>query len=594
VVIRRALLAAALVLALMPAGAQAHALLERTQPQRGAELEAPPPRVAFYFSEPVEASFGAVRVFDTEGGQVEVGEITRPQGRSDAVAVSLDPDLPDGTYTATYRVISADSHPVSGGFVFTVGEPGAVAAKTVSELLEDSDSGPVTSVAYWAARWLGYASIGLAIGALGFLLAVWRPALREAGGAEPRWTEASGAFAGRVRALLAATVAVGLVTSLAMLGLQGATATGGSFWSALDPDVVGDLVETRFGGLMALRAVAWAVLGLALLIAGARMVPVLRPVRLGATGTAPSSTLRPVAITVIAAPLAFLAASPALAGHARTQSPELLLFPANVVHVSAMSLWIGGLALLVLAVPAATGRLEAPQKSQLLAANLLRFSPLALGAVIALAATGVTQSIVYLGAIDDLIDTAFGRAVLIKATLLSVLVGLGALNRRRLLPGLTGIVKRRGSPGRTGQILARTLRAEVALIVAVVGVTAALVSYAPPSEAGAGPVSGSATLGPALLEYTVEPAEVGRNQVHLYLFDAGDGSQLADAREVALNLTLPSEGIGPLDADLERAGPGHYVAPGAPFGVAGDWTMTVSLRTSRFDLAQTELEVPIE
>jgi copper transport protein len=593
-VIRRVLLAAALVLALAPAGAQAHALLERTVPKRGAELDAPPSQVAFYFSEPVEASFGAVRVFDAEGGEVEVGEITRPQGRSDGVAVSLDPDLPDGTYTATYRVISADSHPVSGGFVFTVGEPSTGAAATVSELLEDSDSGPITSVAYWAARWLGYASIGLAIGALGFLLAVWRPALREAGGAEPGWVEGGDAFAERVRKLLGATVAVGLFSSVALLGLQGATATGGSFWSALDPDVLGEVVETRFGGLMAMRAVAWALLGLVLAIAGARMVPVLRPVSLGAAGTALSRSLRPVAIAALAAPLAFLAASPALAGHARTQSPELVLFPANVIHVSAMSLWIGGLVLLVLAVPAATARLAAPEKSRLLAAALLRFSPLALAAVIALAATGVTQSIVYLDALDDLVDTAFGRAVLIKAALLCLLVGLGALNRRRLLPDLSGIVKRREGPGRPGQVLARTLRAEVALIVAVLGVTAALVSYAPPGEAGSGPVSGSATLGPALLEYTVEPAEVGRNQVHLYLFDADDGSQLAGANEVALNLALPSEGIGPLDARLERAGPGHYIAPGAPFGVAGTWTMTVSLRTSRFDLAQSDLEVPIE
>ncbi len=142
--IRRALILAVPLLALLPGSAGAHALLERTEPERGAGLQSPPNEVAFFFSEPVEASFGAVRVFEANGDQVETGEIVRPEGKSDAVAVELPSDLADGTYTATYRVISADSHPVSGGFVFSVGDPGAGPAESVSELLDQSDVGPVT------------------------------------------------------------------------------------------------------------------------------------------------------------------------------------------------------------------------------------------------------------------------------------------------------------------------------------------------------------------------------------------------------------------------------------------------------------------
>jgi copper transport protein len=592
-VIARSAVLAAVVLGLLPATAGAHALLERTMPDRGAALQSPPEQVAFFFSEPVEASFGAVRVFNADGEQAETGEIIRPEGRSDAVAVSVDPELPDGTYTATYRVISADSHPVSGGFVFTVGKAGAGPAETVSELLDDTDAGAVTSVAYWAARWLGYAAIGLAVGLLGFLLIAWWPALRRVGGAGKDWARASESFATRTRTLLLGAALTGLVCSAVAVVLQAATAAGTSFWSVLDPDSVGEVLETRFGLLTGLRTVAWALVVAVVLVPTTSVVPRLREVRLGATGAVVGGRRPGLAFGALALPVAFLLISPALAGHAATQDPSWVLIPANVVHITAMSLWFGGLAALALAVPAATRALEPADKGRLLAATLLRFSPLALGCVIALVAGGVIQGIVYIGPLSDLVETAFGRAVLIKAALLLALVSLGAVNRQRLVPALRRLADRGERLGRAGLLLRRTLRAEVALIVVVLGVTAALVSYAPPGGATAGPASGSLELGPASLEYTVDPAEVGRNEMHLYLFDAVDGTQFTEAKELRVDLALPEKQIGPIEAELRRAGPGHYVAPGNPFGVAGEWTADVTLRLSRFEQEEASFEVAI-
>jgi copper transport protein len=51
---------------------------------------------------------------------VDEGDLVRPDGASEAVGVALRGDLADGSYTATFRVVSAESHPVSGGYVFTV------------------------------------------------------------------------------------------------------------------------------------------------------------------------------------------------------------------------------------------------------------------------------------------------------------------------------------------------------------------------------------------------------------------------------------------------------------------------------------------
>ncbi len=573
----RLLLLVALAALALPASAGAHAVLEETSPERGENLERPPAEVSFRFNEPVEASFGAIRIFDSAGEQVRTGEPTRPGGRAEALAVALPRELPDGTYTATFRVVSADSHPVSGGFVFTVGEPGARGAASVGELLADADAGPVTDVAFWLARALGYLAMGLAIGLLVFAAFVWARALRAVEGqSDEAWTAARTAFADRLRRALIWAIAVGLLASAAALVLQGATAAGVSGFDAVDPEIVGEVLDTRFGETVVVRIAAWLALGGSLFL-------------LARGGGAARRT--GVALAGVAA--AALIVSPALAGHAATHDPEVLLVPADALHVAAMCAWLGGLVALGLLMPAATRTLAPAAKTRLLAAALIRFSPIALGAVAILLATGAFATLTYLTAFDELWETAFGRAVGLKIIALAALAGLGALNRQRLLPALRKLADRGEAPGAPGNAVRASLRSEIALVVGVLGVTAALVSYPPPANLQSGPASGSFVAGPAVVDFTVEPARSGANEIHLYLFDAEDGSQL-DARGVELALELPDREIGPIEADLQRAGPGHFVAYEAPLGVPGDWEGEVSFRLSRFEEARATFEVEIK
>lgn len=586
-----ALVTASAVGALAPTDALAHAVLQGTEPARGATIERAPEGVTFRFSEPVEGSFGAVRIFDARGERVDAGELVRPGGRSSEVAAPLRPGLGAGTYTATYRVISADSHPISGGFVFLVGAPGEGPARSVSELIAEEDPGLVTQLAFGVARWLDYAAIALGLGALAFLAFVWRPALASVGGPARGWRAASEAFARRSRRLLATAVVVGVLSGLLGIVLQGVTAAGISFWGALDPGVLREVLGTRFGTVWGLRVLAWLGLGAALLLLAS--VAHRHPRNCEADSPCPRRPRVGIAIGVLALPLTFLAVSPALAGHASTQSPSLLLVPVDVVHVVAMSVWIGGLAMLLLALPAATRQLEPGARSRLLAASLVRFSPLALIAVAALLVSGLVQSYVHIRSLENVFGTPFGRAAAIKLGLLALLIALGALNRYRLVPSLREIARVGGAPGRVGRLLRRTLRVEVALLVAVLGVTSALVSYPPATAEGSGPFSASRLLGPARLELTVDPARLGPNEIHLYLIDAADGSQYTATRELRAALTLPAKGIGPLPVEPERAGPGHFVVPASPFGVAGDWRLEVTSRVSEFDEYQTSVQVPI-
>jgi copper transport protein len=580
-------------LALAPAAASAHATLESTSPARGAVVKTQPAQVVFGFSENVEGNFGAVRVFDSKGARVDKGDAFHPGGEGSALAVHLQPGLAKGTYTATYRVVSADSHIVSSGVVFSIGKATSAGA-TVAQLIGRSQAGSGTQVALGAARALQYAAIGAGVGLLAFLALVWLPALAAVAGGAAEWQEASEAFVARLRRMLGLIALVGALSALAAVALEAASAAGVSFWSALRPSILREVLGTKFGTFWTAAAAAWFVIGglsQARLGASSRAAGVLRTASVGATGLAlPATGIRWLAPFAI--PAAFVVMVPALAGHGTTQDPVAVMFPANVIHVAAMTLWVGGLFALLFVLPAATRRLEGADRTRLLSSALLRFSPLALGAVIVLLATGLVQSFVEIRHLDLVFHTAFGRAVFIKLVLLLVLIGLGALNRRHTLPRLAAAAQAGETPGNAGHTIRSTLRAEIALLLAVFAVTGALASYAPAVAQVTGPVEVSRTIGAEQLQLTVDPATTGPNEMHLYLFDRKTGAQFDGAKELTIRATQPDRGIG-LDLQAQKAGPGHYTVQAAPLTAPGTWRLDVTMRVSEFDEFTTSAEVPI-
>jgi copper transport protein len=203
----------------------------------------------------------------------------------------------------------------------------------------------------------------------------------------------------------------------------------------------------------------------------------------------------------------------------------------------------------------------------------------------------VIQGIVEVGHFPALLDTAFGRAVLIKAVVALGIVALGAFNRQRLVPQLKAAT---GSPGRTGVLLRRTLRAELGLGLVAIAVTGALSSYAPSTAESSGPYSTDVIVGPARMEVTVDPARTGPNELHLYLFDRKSGAPYTATKQLTLTAALPSKQIAKITLSPHVAGPGHYVVDGANFGVAGQWTLDATVRVSDFDQFAKRFSVPID
>jgi copper transport protein len=573
----------------------AHAQLLGTSPLSGSTVKVQPKEVIFKFGEPVGGDLGAVRVYNAQGREVDNLQVSHPEGNSHWMGVGLKPNLPDGTYTGTYRVISADTHIVYGGLVFSIGHAGAAPKFTVAGLIGKNESGEVTKVAFGVVRGLNYLTLALMVGGLAFLFFAWSPALAATAGGEERWSLAARTFASRLRRLFAVAIVLGVLVSVLGVLLQGASAAGVSLWSSLKSSIIEDTLDSRFGTVWGLRAVDWLLLGGLLAAAktiGRDSIPLLRS---SPDGEAAKLTPRPprLILALLALGALYLAVTPALAGHASIEHPIGVFFPSDVLHVLAGSLWVGGIACLLIALPGATRRLEGGERSRLLLATLARFSPIALGSVVVIAVTGVIQAYIDVRSFHGLFHTTYGALIVVKVVLLASLIGLGWVNRARVIPALERIVGDGRSPGGIGGLARRTLRSEFMLMMCVFGVTAALISYAPPIDAASGPFSITTTIGPAELEMTLEPAKVGLNTVHIYLINAKNGTQFTATKELMVMAKLPSKGIGPLTLDAIPAGPGHYVLNSTVLSPGGTWDIEIMDRTSEFEQHNRVVKVPI-
>lgn len=536
--------------AALPGEAMGHAVLEHSEPHQNASLSAAPSTVRLEFNEPVEVAFGALRVYDSDGKRVDSGTVDHPGGKQSSVTVGVREALGRGIYTTTYRVVSADGHPVSGGFAFGIGQPVSSRRDTpaVADLLARSSAGAAVEGLYGAVRGVHYAALLLLVGAVGFRLLVW-PAATTA-----RWP----------RRLLLGAAVVGLLGALSGVALQGALGAGVGLGEALDGPVLEGSLETRTGAAWLMRAAAWGVL-----------VVVLLALRRTASSRAQ--------VLGLAIPSALLIGTLPYAGHAETQSPQAVLIPTDVLHVLAAGTWLGGLVLLVVCFWPRRG----PAPVDGAAEATVRFSRLALPAVGVLVVAGLVQAWFYLGSIGAAFDTTYGWAVVAKIALLTAVVALAAGNRRRTAK-LTA-----ATTSAAGRGLRTAMRGELALAVLVLAATATLVRAAPPATLTSGPVIRELDLGPMRLQMDLEPGSIGPTDYHLYLFDRRTGAQVDRVEELTVRLIQREEDIGPITLDIPRKGPAHYELRNATVGVSGTWEATVTARVSEFDeySAKTQFEI---
>ncbi|GGZ10056.1 transport integral membrane protein [Streptomyces olivaceoviridis] len=600
--------------------ASAHAALTGSDPAQGVVADKAPTQVSLTFSEKVALNDDSLRVLDPKGKPVQTGSPANVSGTT--YAVRLKSGLADGTYTVTYQVVSADSHPVAGAYTFSVGAP----SRTVVSGTGPTAGGGVVGGLYAFGRYVSYAGFIVLAGGAAFVLACWR----HGAGVRPLQRLVVGGWV----ALTAAT--------LWLLLLRGAYTGSGKFADVFDLDLLGQVLQTKTGAALVSR--------LLLLAAAALFVAVLFGTYTRREEGEEKRDLTfglAVGGVVVAAGLA---TSWAMAEHASTGLQPGIAMPVDVVHLLAVAAWLGGLTALL------TALYRAPAETPVEAAAVQRFSRVAFGSVLALVVTGAYQSWRQLGSWSAFTETRYGQLLLVKIGLVAVLVGIATVSRRwtgRLTDPAVRTGKARKTQARAEQVAAskatgdgkrtgtgtrdtqraaqlarqraavdaarekrlrdgdanrfglrRSVLAEAGVAIVLLAVTTALTQTEPgrteqeakaatsaPADSGTKAASGALTLdmpfdtggtdGKGVVSIDLDPARVGGNEMHVYV--QRPNGRAFDVPEVKVSFTLEAKKIGPLPVNPDHITTGHWSASGVQIPMAGDWKIAVTVRTSDID-----------
>ncbi|MEU0720518.1 copper resistance protein CopC [Streptomyces lavendulocolor] len=641
-----ALLLLGTVLALLLGGAgsaSAHATLTKAEPADVSVLETAPKQVTLTFSETVSLSDGSMRVLSPKNLRVDRGAVTHVGKKADTARVLLRGKLPEGTYTVSWRVVSSDSHPISGAFTFSVGQPSATTAAVPTESPDDTAASGV----YDSFRYVAYGGLALLIGVALFALVCW-PA---------------GAGLRPLRRLLIAGWTALFTSTLLLLLLRGPYETGRGLTAVFDLSLLGRTITGRTGLALSVRLLLLAAAGAFVVLFAARLrreadktqrdpdpehavdQPAAEPqfgIGLRAGGT----------LFAVSLALTWAAAEHASAG---IQVP--LAIPVSVLHLLAMAVWLGGLVALIVAL------FRAPADVVVPVAAVARFSRLAFTAVVVLVATGVYQSWRQVGSWEAVSTTEYGRLLTFKVGAVALVlaaawfsrqwtaqltqerlpetlpaavpervrvaqtVGVGAspgsntarestdsATRPPAPPGATdGPGSSGGSPSASDRdrldrrALRRSVAAEATLGVVVLAITTLLTGTQPSRAAVESAAAAAAAQEPTArvvmvpfdvgipngtgtVQITFLPGRVGDNTVEALVYGPDRG--VSSVPELRLTLTQRAQRIGPLDAKLVDRG-GYWASDRLRLPLPGTWTLRVTVRVTDIDQVTVSKNVTI-
>jgi len=507
------------VLVLAPASAAwAHAGIEASDPADGAQLEAAPPQVTLTFTETPDASLSTIQVLDTSGASLEVGPVTAGPAERQLQA-SLPPDLADGSYTVSWRVVSQDDgHVTLGTFAFGVGQ--APVAPSAGGAAPPSNPAPTPLGVF--AKVLLYAGLALVVG-----------------------TAATGlwAFGGHVparRTLLPVAGTAAFAGALSLVAAERATIGVG----------LSTLVRSSTG-----RPLIWLVVGATATAAGAWFA-----------SRDPSRT----ALLVAGVAAAFTMYTRAEGGHAATGGWFQVIL--QWLHFLAIGVWVGGLVPVVLLL---RERRRSGAPAPIL--EVARYSAMAGWALLVVVGAGIARSVNELGgfgAITRLFSTSYGTTLAVKVSLVLVIVALGAANRYRSIPRLA----QGDAPLR--RLMTLEIGGAVGVF-ALTGLLTGLAPNPPEPPPAAPPAAISASGADFATTMRVRlratPGIPGQNAFRVSVVDYDSGAPLpAGAVTLGFAATGRPE-LAPSELDLAADGDA-WSGDGTNLSIAGAWDVTVRVQ----------------
>lgn len=552
---------AALVTMIVPAAA--HGYIVRSIPQDRAVLQRPPARVQYWFSESLEVDFSSLILRDQTGAVLATGGVD--ENNQTLMSLRVPTGLLDGAYIVELRpAFASDGHVNAESRVFFVGsEVGGIAESSGYEVI------PLEIA--WRVLLMG--SIILLFGAFmvySFVLVPgWGSAGHQTGFLPPRvMNRLNGIVIAALLVAVAANILALLQQSMVFFNTGAAEVLSQGLWSVVR-------IGSRFGDVWNVRI---ALLAIMAALFGFSIYPRNLPPESVRAFWVANAWLMPLVIGTFS-----------VSSHAAgsLMLPWVGIF-VDWVHMLAVGAWVGGLAALVLVLPAALRPYRGEERRLALLAALRRFSRLAVSAVVVVIVTGIYSSLNWLSTPTELTGTAWGGALVVKLVLVAGLLLLGLTHQVVVNPERYTRWSTRFS--RTIS-LALTLRLEIILaivaLVAVANLSATPVPQPPQLDELPAAPSMSQTINGLNINLTLSPGGPGINTYDVLVTRDDQPLDDVDARLQMVNPALDWRSVW---HDTEAVDSGLYVAAGADINREGRWLTLVNITTSNGDTTRAAFD----
>lgn len=521
--------------ALAPAAASAHAKLESSNPSPSATLEASPQDIVLVFSEPVSRVDRSIELFDQRQEPIDVPDPIA--AASNRIEVRDLPRLDPGLYLVSWRALSQDGHIAQGAFTFQIGTTSpSVTPEDLLDRFSDADEQALgVGVIGHLARSATYLGLAAALGTLAIAAAIgvrrWRVVI-------------SGA-------------SLAIIGSVVQYALQSLAASGRGWSEVVNGTSLLDVLSTRLGRGIASRVGLLIVLLVLVLVARRRSTseaevrerspepPMTEHAAVGVAVTERSWWRSSVALVGAGILLTFSAT-----GHPSASSPAAIAAAVDFVHLGAVVLWVGGLIGIV-----------AGEDRRFIRAHS-RASTIAIPLAIV---TGSWQTWHLLDDIGDVTSTEWGRALLVKAAVVLVVVTLALVARWAALADVTAPLR-------------RLVGVEFVVALIIVGSTSVMVSSPPQAVAAPEVLSVTLAQDEIIANVTVTPGKVGANEIHVTIVTPG--GSLDPVEGLDIRITESDGETPPVTVDVEYLGPNHFVGTVAILD-RGPWTLELVVKESQ-------------
>ncbi|HZC49311.1 MAG TPA: copper resistance protein CopC [Nitrososphaeraceae archaeon] len=386
----------------------AHAFVINSNPSSSQTLKSPPTKVEVYLSEPVDLRYSKLNVIGPDGKQIDIKNVQYANGDEAALSVTLSPDIKDGIYTVSIKMLSQiDGHVTDNAFVFGVGE--AVVPNSISSerLQQSSGSSSQLSILDAIARFPALVGQVMIVGAAFGTLWLWKPV------SKINWLKS--AFAqtrNRVDRSLVRLIVIGsvilVVSDFGMIYVQAYSINTG----------IADAIATKFGTIWIARTVeSFVILAIAAVVY----------LKLKKTSSAIPSKYD--ILTMIVVGIAILVTT-TLIGHSAAIGNTIPI-TIDFIHNLAASIWIGSVIYLAFVVVPEIKQapLDEYVKASAVSIIIPRFSTITVLILGIIVITGPFLLYILENNIFLTLASLYGKALIAKLVLAAVMISIGGYNQ---------------------------------------------------------------------------------------------------------------------------------------------------------------------